>query len=288
MTELLNRIVELSVPIFIISSMIGVGLSLTVKQIIAPLENKRLVAVSLFANFILVPIFVYIMMKIVPLPADQQTALLILSLSAGAPFLPKLATISKGNEAFSIGLMLLLMVVSILYIPLVLPLFLKGVTVDPLEIALSLVVIILLPLVLALLVRASAEKLAVKCTAFFVAVSNLALVLLLAGLIILHWRNVIAMLGMPLVAMLLFLIGALLIGFLLGGSSNAIRKVLSLGTGQRNIGAAMLVVAKNQSLGDRHAILTMMVAFSVIGLLVMMPVAKWMARHFESTNLDIS
>ena len=47
------------------------------------------------------------------------------------PFLPKLAELAKGNLAFAVGLMVLLMVVTVGYLPIVLPLILPGVSVDP-------------------------------------------------------------------------------------------------------------------------------------------------------------
>jgi len=61
-----------------------------------------------------------------------------LGTAAGAPFLPKLAQIAKGNLAFGVGLMVLLMVVTVGYLPLVLPILLPGVSVNPAEIARSL------------------------------------------------------------------------------------------------------------------------------------------------------
>ena len=47
--------------------------------------------------------------------------LLLLGCAAGAPFLPKLAELAKGNLAFSVGAMVLLMVVTVGYLPLVCP-----------------------------------------------------------------------------------------------------------------------------------------------------------------------
>ena len=72
--------------------------------------------------------------------------LLLLGCAAGAPFLPKLAELAKGNLAFAVGAMVLLMVVTVGYLPIVLPLLLPGVTVDPWNIARSLVLLMLLPL----------------------------------------------------------------------------------------------------------------------------------------------
>jgi hypothetical protein len=42
--------------------------------------------------------------------------LILLATAAGAPFLPKLAEVAKGNIAFGVGLMVLLMVVTIIYL----------------------------------------------------------------------------------------------------------------------------------------------------------------------------
>ena len=58
--------------------------------------------------------------------------------------LPKLAELAKGNLAFAVGVMVLLMVMTVGYLPIVLPLLLPGVTVDPWQIARSLVLLMLL------------------------------------------------------------------------------------------------------------------------------------------------
>jgi BASS family bile acid:Na+ symporter len=61
--------------------------------------------------------------------------LILLVTAAGAPFLPKLTEVAKGNVAFSVGLMVLLMVVTIIYLPIMLPLLLDEVEVSPWDIA---------------------------------------------------------------------------------------------------------------------------------------------------------
>ena len=280
MNDILTILIRISIPVFVISSMIGLGLSLTVKQIVEPLRDARLVIAALLANFVLVPLFVYGVATVLPISQDQRTALIILSLTAGAPFLPKLTSVAKGNVPFSIGLMLLLMVVTIFYTPLVLPLFFRTAEIHPLAIAKSLVIMLLLPLVLALFVRARAVAAAEKAQPHFARLATISLVVLTVGLVALHLKSILAMVGLPLVAMLLFLGGAMLLGFPLGGSSYGTKKVLALGTGQRNIAAAILVAVKNKNLGDQQEIIITMVAFAVIGLLVVMSCAKWMSGKF--------
>ena len=79
------------------------------------------------------------------------TAVVLIGCVGGAPFLPKLAMLAKSNLALAVGAMVLLMVVTIGYAPIVVPLAVEGATVDPLAIAQSLVLFMLIPLGLGLL-----------------------------------------------------------------------------------------------------------------------------------------
>jgi len=130
------------------------GLNLTVKQIIAPLRDVRLVILALVANFVLVPILAYLILAVIKLDQGLAIGLILMATAGGAPFLPKLAQAAKGNMAFSVGLMVLLMIVTIIYMPLVLPLLLQGVEVDPWEIARSLIIMMLIPLAIGLFIKA--------------------------------------------------------------------------------------------------------------------------------------
>src|SRR5439155_13722436 len=85
----------------------------------------------------LMPLGALAIARILRLDQPLGIALLLLGAAAGAPFLPKLAGIAKGNLAFAVGLMVLLMVLTVAYMPLVLPLLLEGVSVDPMKIARS-------------------------------------------------------------------------------------------------------------------------------------------------------
>ena len=56
LNDLLIRGSSVAVVVFVVSSTLSVGLSLTVGQILAPLKNPRLVVLSLAANFVLAPL----------------------------------------------------------------------------------------------------------------------------------------------------------------------------------------------------------------------------------------
>ena len=276
MNEILQIIFKISVLVFVVGSMVGMGLGLTVKQIIEPLKDMKLVVRSLIANFILVPLFVYGMTMVLPLSKGYEIGLILLSIAAGAPFLPKLADIAKSNVPFSIGLMLLLMVVTIFYLPLVLPYLLNGAEVSSWEIAKSLIITMLLPLIIALLIRAYAEKIAKALKNIFEKLTNIALLLLTVSLVILNAKHLISMFGMPLIAILLLLVGAMAIGYFLSGKDKATKVVSALGTGQRNISAAILVATQNFKDPE---VTIMLVAVAIFGLFIMMPYAKKMGAE---------
>ena len=275
MTEILQIIFKVSLLVFIVSSMMSMGLSLTVSQIVKPLKNVKLVVLSLIVNFILVPVLVYGIISIVPLNEGERIALLLISIAGGAPFIPKLAEIAKGNIPFSIGLMLLLMVVTIFFMPLVVPLMFSGAEISSWDIAKSLVVTMLLPLIVALIIRAYWEKGAITMKGFFSKLTNIAMLLLIISLVILNTNHLIDKIGYPLLAILLLLTGSMIIGYYLGGKGKEIRVVSSLGAGQRNISAALLVGTQNFNNPD---ITIMLVAVSIFGLFIMLPYAKKMAK----------
>lgn len=132
--DLLNKAATIAMLSFVVSSMLAMGAGLTATQIIQPLRNVRLVVLALLANFVLMPAGAVVLAKALRLDEPFGVGLLLLGCAAGAPFLPKLAELAKGNLAFAVGLMVLLMVVTVGYLPIVLPLLLPGVTVDPWQI----------------------------------------------------------------------------------------------------------------------------------------------------------
>jgi BASS family bile acid:Na+ symporter len=279
MTEVLETLAMLSVLVFVISSMLSMGLSLTMGQILDPLKNTRLVILALVANFVLVPITAVILTLIFPLNESITIGLILLSTAAGAPFLPKLVEMAKGNTAFSVGLMVLLMVVTIIYLPLVLPLLLSGVEVNPWDIAQSLIFMMLIPLAIGLFVKARYGEAAAKMQPTFGQASNIAILALLVLGLVLNFKDMIALVGSwGILAGILFLVVALAAGYFMGSSDPRIKSVMGLGTGQRNISAALVVAAQNFDTD----VITYIMVFSVIGFIILMPAAGELGKRSQA------
>lgn len=280
MTEIMETLSMLSLLVFVIGSMASMGLSLKMKQIIKPLKDIKLVALALVANFVLVPIVAYVITLILPLHESLEIGLILMATAAGAPFLPKLAEAAKGNLAFSVGLMVLLMVVTIIYLPLVLPLLLQGVAVSPWDIAKSLIVMMLLPLAIGLFVNTRYEEIAVKVQPTFGQASNIAILVLAVLGLVLNFKSMIGLVGSwGILAGVIFIIVSLLIGYFLGGSDSKIKSVVGLGTGQRNISAALVVAGQNFSMD----VVTYLMVIAVVGLVVLMPLAGELGKRAKKS-----
>ena len=283
MSEILATLAQLSVLVFVICSMLSMGLSLTISQITAPLKNAKLVIFALLANFVLVPILAVLITILLPLDQSVEIGLILLATAAGAPFLPKLAEAAKGNIAFSVGLMVLLMLVTIIYLPIVLPLLLGDVEVNPFEIAQSLIVLMLIPLAIGLFIKARYAETAVKMQPSFGQASNFALILLAVLGLVLNFSSMIALVGSwGILAGVLFVVISLIVGFFLGGADSGTRSVMGLGTAQRNISAALVVGAQNFD----AEVITYLMVIAVIGLVILMPVAGELGKRAGSSEIE--
>ena len=273
----LERAVPVATLVFVVSSMLSVGLGLNVGQITAPLRNLRLVAMSLLANFVLMPVGAVVLARALRLVEPLAVGLLLLGVAAGAPFLPKLAQIAKGNLAFAVALMVLLTVITVAYLPLVLPLFLPGVSVNPAKIAVSLVLLMLLPLAGALVVNAKLPAAAARVKPVVDRLSTLGLVLVVLLLVVANFSNVLSLFGTgAILAGLLFIALGYAVGWALGGPGADTRLVLGLGTAQRNIAAALVVGGQSFS---NPSVVVMVVVVAVVSLLILLPLSRVVARN---------
>jgi hypothetical protein len=73
MTEILLTITRLSVLVFLVPSISGIGLGLTLRQVVAPLRNSRLVIFAVVANFIIAPALA-VELLLLPLLASLSAA----------------------------------------------------------------------------------------------------------------------------------------------------------------------------------------------------------------------
>ena len=278
MSELISTLANLFTTAFVVTSMFSFGLRLTLSEIIEPLRDIRLLLMTLAANFVIVPLVAVLLANLLGLEEDLRIGLILISIVAGAPLVPKLAQIAKANVPFAVASTALLVVATVIYLPLVFPLVLPGVRLDTMSIVRPLAIQIVLPLVLGLIVDYISKDEADVLLPVLGQIANVSLTLMLVLMLGGNVGNVLGLIGTGsiLAAILLFAV-AMAAGYFLGGGDAATRRTLSMATGQRNLAAAFVVTAG--SFADRPTVLVFLAAAGLIAMIMMMPIAGWFGKR---------
>ncbi|WP_291993096.1 bile acid:sodium symporter [Candidatus Accumulibacter sp. ACC003] len=282
MIETLEKVGELAVVTYVVSSMLVMGMSQRLPDVVAPLQDPRTVVVALVVNFIAAPLLALLLARIVPLQPAHAIGLLLLGGAAGAPFIPKLAEVAGGDLAYSVAIMVLLMIGSIAFIPVVLPWVVPGLSADPWSIARPLLLMMLLPLALGFVLGGWWARASGRLLPFLRKLSSVAFMVLLVLLVGLNIGALVDTIGSFAIGTYgLFVLAVALLGYVLGGENPRTRNVLALASGERNTSAALVVAV--ESLND-PAVVVMVLIGAVVGLAIMLATARQMCRRLKKMN----
>lgn len=266
---------NVAITVFAISSMLSVGLGNHPSDVVRPLRHPPAVIRAVAANFVLVPALAWFVAVGFGLEEPLATGLILVGAAAGAPFLIKLSETAATRLDLTAALLVLLLPLTVGYMPLVLPLLLPGADVPAMAIAVPLVLTLLLPLSAGLVARARWSGPADRLRPVMAKLSSLALAILVLATLLAHYKGIVEIGWRGVVAAAVVIVAAFAIGYALGSNRHR-REVLGLGTAQRNISAATIVASQAF---DEAEVLVMVVATSLIGLTVLFPIARVLRRQ---------
>ena len=276
-----QMLVKTTVVVFVVSSMLSIGLAARAAEIMAPLRRPLWVLRALIANFVLAPAVALAIAVALPLDPGYELGLLLLGFAAGSPLLPKLAEASRSNVASATALMVLLMGASVVVMPVALPLFAAGMQVQPGRIAMPLVLLMLAPLLLGMVWQRVAPQIGTKLLPLITKTSNIAFI---AVVLLVCGTNFTALAGVvgsgAIGAAILFVVLLFAGAWVLAEPDPAGRRLFGYATGGRNIGAAL--VTAGASAADPKAVV-MLIVTGLVGLVVLLTVAV-RARRTESAS----
>lgn len=276
MDQVLEILNNLSIIIFVVCSMLTMGLSFTVKEMTKPIANWPMILKALSVNFIIFPLLCFLIIWLMPMDDAYKTGLIILAFAAGAPFIPKLAQISKANVALSVGLMALLMVATIIIVPFALPLLISGVEVSAWNISKSLIILMLIPLAIGTFIKFKSQSLSKKLSPIMNQTSNIGLVVLTLTILILNFDQVIDMFGNGTILIIILLTTLILLtGYFLGGKNKKDKQVFGLSSAQRNISAAIVIVSSNF---NDDKIFSFVILYSIVIFIILLLVSFLFGR----------
>lgn len=279
MDEFLRQSVPLAIAIFLVTAMMSLGLDMTIKQLIEPLRNRRLVIMSLLTSAVAVPLIAIILIRLIPMEQALAMGLVLYALAAGTEGGPKFVQLINGNTPFAFGLLAVLLIVTVIFLPLVINVAVPGAEVSIGEVVPKMLLLVALPIGLGMLVNAQLTDLAERINP---AVHRLSMIFLALAFILIIYVNIEAIVSLPstalLAGLLLFALsyGA---GYAAGGPAVENRKALAIMTFARNGSISMLLAG--QVFSDEPQVLvmvTMMAAGSVVVTVLVVMVDRFLSR----------
>lgn len=277
MRDVLSGVANVAVLLFAVTSMFSVGLAHSTRQILGPLRDVWALARALLANFVLVPALALGIVRLWPLDRPLEAGLILVAMSAGAPFLIKLAEVARSEVALSGTLLVLLLPATVVYTPLAVPLVLPEAEVSAIGLAVPLFLTMLLPLAAGLLINTRWPAPARRWAPIARRASTIALVVVVLATIVADIPGIVTLFTEgAIVPASLVITGAFAIGYLLGGRDRTVRTVLGLGTSQRNVAAATVLATQGFPSEDTVA---MVIVTSLVGFALLFPVAGVLRRR---------
>jgi len=227
--------------IFTVSNLAAMGLQVKVPDVVVALRNKRSLALIFAWGWVIGPAFGYLITRVLPLAEPYAVVVLLASLAPCAPFLQQMVGRANGDIGFAGALIPLVAVGTVVLMPLMAPLLIKGLTISTWALAKPLLLTILLPLMIGAAIRHYAG---VMATGIFPAVKGLALLSTLttiAWCLVLYGKAMLDTAGsLALLSMTLFMVGMGLLAYRFGfGLKQNQRSVMALGMGTRNVAAVL-------------------------------------------------
>ena len=161
--------------------MLGAGLNIEFRQIIELFKQLRIVVLGVLANFIVVPALIYLSLVWLPLSPDVKIGIMLMAAAPIAPMAPTpFVEKAKGDVIYSVGLMVLVAILSIGLTPLILtisiPKSVGGVTLDPIQIVKTLLMVQLIPICVGMVIRSTKQTWAEKLLKFIPRIGQIGLI----------------------------------------------------------------------------------------------------------------
>ena len=276
MFEFLRSAIQYIAPVFVISAMLNVGLTQKPADIAHHLKNWPFVIKMLLANFVFAPLLMIVALHFAPFDPALKAGLLIFSLGAGAPLLIKLTQTAQHEVALGAAVMMLLTVVTVPYMPLVLPLVLSGVSVDAVAVAKSLLLQLLLPIGVGMLLVQFLPGVMKKFQPLVARLGSIALYALIVVTLVGYYPNLLEIIGKgAFLVGLAFVAAAFGLGYLAGWGKDHLEDIGGLGTAQRNTAAGVIIALENFS---NPNVLVMLTLANMLGIVLLMIIAKVLSR----------
>lgn len=241
----IETLITKAAQLTLFSLMLGMGLSLTIRQVLYLWYKPGLLLRVLLASFVLVPIVAALVVQIIPLPTPVRIGIALMAITPGAPLIYQKVSKMKWNVPFAASYQVTVSLLVILFLPFVTTLLSyiypnEGV-VTPLQVFKQVLAVQLIPLAIGLSFRAGIPDLADDIQEFVTRIGN-GILLALSVVILVKGLDTVLDAGvLPILAIALIAVASLGIGHFLGGQDLDTRAALAIANTTRNAGLALVI-----------------------------------------------
>lgn len=232
------------VLVFTVLNLLSMGLQVNIPKVLKKLSHIKIVLLILFWGWVLGPALGYLIIYALPMAEPFANVILLTSLAPCAPFLPLAVDKAKGEVDFAGALIPLAALGTVIFMPLMAPYMIIGISISAMALAKPLIITILIPLLIGAILKTYAEQLADKLFGPVKKLAGISTLLTVIFCLIIYTDEMIETAGsFALLSMTIFMVvlGALAYQFGFGLQQSE-RSVMSLGVGTRNIAAVFAAV----------------------------------------------
>ncbi len=266
----------------------SMGLELKPSETLKSLRSLRVLGLTLGWSWLVGPAFAVLLTKILPMDEPYAVGLLIFGLAPTAPMLPILIRRARADISLAAAIMPLAVVSTVILMPLLAPLLIPGLTLSSWDIGKPLLLTVLLPLVIGVVIRIYAPRVADRIFPVVKKIAGVSTLLLLGFVVLVNWRVLLSTLGsFAIAAQVLFTLGLALVAYNFGfGLNQAQRGAMALGVCSRN-GSAMLMAITAFPVIDPKLMAMALLAVPV-PVVVWLALAKCFALRADKTGVKVA
>jgi predicted Na+-dependent transporter len=284
--QLLTHLFNAGVAVSIISTVLALGMSYSVAELVAPLRRVWLVVLMVLVNSVLIPAAAWGIGKALPIDESAVTGMTLAAIGAASAAGLKAAQLARRADlALAVSLVVVLQLANLAAVPLWAGQVVSGASISAGSILGNLALLVLIPLAIGLLIRARYAAHAATWQVELAKVSNLALALALIAGIAVNWQAIVSLFGSwVLLASALTAIVSVVLGGLVGHADPETRTTTGLVSGLR-FGSLGLIIIGTQLNGNADY-LGPAIVFSLVDLIAVMFLSVEIGRRGASIRSD--
>jgi BASS family bile acid:Na+ symporter len=235
----LQDVFNITVVIFTVTNIGALGLETNLREALKHLYSVRAIGLVLLWGWVVGPALAFLLIRLLPLAEGHAAGLLLISLAPTAPFFPLLVRRARGDMSFAASFMMLTTVGVVLFLPLMAPRLIVGLTVDSWSLARPLLVMVLFPLLIGVAIGEFAPNKAERLFPVVKKIGGIFLAIVLVLTLVIYGRDMLATVGsFAPGAQVLFFVAITALSYTIHfGLAQPQRSTMALGMCTRNIAA---------------------------------------------------